>query len=187
MRKSVVFSVLVIVAVTGLIVAGLAVISGRGFNEGTAASSLNSTTTQQVPNRPACPGPGVAGIDMDCLGAEADSGEESGIAVVNVWAWWCEPCRAELPALQEFADNHPAYRVVGVHADRNAAGGAALLNELGVDIPSYQDPTNAFAGQLGLPPVVPVTLVVRDGDVIHTFLQPFYSAAELEKAVSEVV
>ena len=87
------------------------------------------------------------------------------LTVVNVWAWWCQPCRAELPVVEEFARAHPEYTVVGVHADGNAANGASLLNELGVGLPSYQDDAGVFAAAQGLPPVVPVTVVLRGGDV----------------------
>ncbi|MFL9598941.1 hypothetical protein, partial [Aeromonas veronii] len=72
--------------------------------------------------------------------------------------------------------------VVGVHADSNAANGAALLGDLGVDLPSYQDSDGTFAGTLGLPGVIPITLVVRDGEVVEKFVKPFTSAEELEKA-----
>ena len=107
--------------------------------------------------------------------------------MVNVWAWWCEPCRAELPYLQDVAEAHPDWQVVGVHADKNAGNGAAFLNDLGVELPSFQDSDNKFAGELGLPGVVPVTVVLKDGEVRKQFAQPFSSAAEIEKAVEEAI
>ena len=74
-----------------------------------------------------------------------------------------------------------------MHADANAANGAALLSDLQVDIPSYQDEDGTFAGELGLPGVIPITLVVRDGKVEEKFIKPFSSAEELEAAVEEVL
>lgn len=112
---------------------------------------------------------------------------DEGVSVVNVWAWWCEPCRAELPYLQKVAETHPEWQVVGVHADKNAGNGAAFLNDVGVDLPSFQDADNKFAGQLSLPGVVPVTVVLKDGEVRKQFAQPFSSAAEIERAVKEAI
>lgn len=135
-----------------------------------------------VPARPDCPGATVAGVDLDCLGGAESDGEVSAGAptVVNVWAWWCAPCREELPVIAEYAAAHPDHRVVGVHADPDGARGAALLEELGVDLPSFQDDSGAFQGGLSLPAVVPVTLLVEDGQVTKTLPKPYTSLAELE-------
>ncbi len=137
--------------------------------------------------RPDCPGPGVGGVDLPCLGGEDSGQNPQDITVVNVWAWWCEPCREELPAFDEFARTHPDYTVVGVHADTNAANGAALLNELGIQMPSYQDSENVFAGAHGLPGVVPVTVVFRGEEKVGVMGKGFSSSSEIARAVEEVL
>mgnify|MGYP002720577985 FL=1 len=58
---------------------------------------------------------------------------------------------------------------------------------MGVDLPSFQDADNKFTGKLGLPGVVPVTVVLKDGEVRKQFAQPFSSAAEIERAVKEAI
>ena len=62
---------------------------------------------------------------------------------------------------------------------------AALLEDLGVNLASYQDDSNLFAGTLGLPGVVPITVVVSpEGEVVGTFPQPFETIDDLETAVA---
>ena len=36
------------------------------------------------------------------------------ITVVNVWASWCSPCRAEAPTLEEFAKKNPNIQFLGI-------------------------------------------------------------------------
>lgn len=173
MKRAIWVSVAVIVAVTLLVVAG-----ARSLLVDDQPPGDPVAVEKQVPQRPDCP----AGLDLPCLGGDV-AGEAKEITVVNVWAWWCQPCRAELPAVEEFARTHPEYTVVGVHADQNAGNGAALLEEIGVDLPSYQDDSGAFAAEQGLPPVVPVTVVLRGGEQVAVFAKEFTSAEELAAAV----
>lgn len=173
MKRAIWVSVAVIVAVTLLVVAG-----ARSLLVDDQPTGDPVAVEKQVPERPDCP----AGLDLPCLGGDV-AGEAKEITVVNVWAWWCQPCRAELPAVEEFARTHPEYTVVGVHADQNAGNGAALLEDLGVGLPSYQDDSGAFAAEQGLPPVVPVTVVLRGGEQVAVFAKEFTSADELAAAV----
>ena len=173
MKRAIWVSVAVIVAVTLLVVAG-----ARSLLIDDQPPGEPVAVEKQVPQRPDCP----AGLDLPCLGGDV-AGEAKEITVVNVWAWWCQPCRAELPAVEEFARTHPEYTVVGVHADQNAGNGAALLEDIGVDLPSYQDDSGAFAAEQGLPPVVPVTVVLRGGEQVAVFAKEFTSAEELAAAV----
>lgn len=110
-------------------------------------------------------------------------------AVVNVWAWWCAPCREELPVLQELAEQHPEWNVVGVHLDAKGQAGADMLRDLEVDkLPSFQDSNHTFDSAANLPKVVPLTVVYNpDGTRAHLYAQTFRSAEDMEKAVQEVL
>ena len=196
MKKYVFGTVIAAIVIAALVVVGVMQLRGDDNSTGDSAqapgagSESGSAGDQDVAERPDCPAGPIAGVDLECLGGddarEGDKADE-GITIANVWAWWCEPCRAQLPHLDEVAKSHPDWKVVGVHADKNAANGAAFLNDVGVDLPSFQDPDNSFAGTLGLPGVVPVTVILRDGEVVKQAAQPFTSAAEIEKTVEEAL
>ncbi len=213
-KKSVVLSVVVAIVLTiGVIFAAMSILNSdsgstpedvnvegtvseetataeaSGQEEADGETSASNSAHDNVPQRPDCPAGPVAGIELPCLGGDMGDAKapDKGISIVNIWAWWCEPCREELPYLEQVAETHPEWNVVGVHADRNAGNGAAFLNDLGVDLPSYQDDSNLFAGTLALPGVIPITLLVVDGEVQERFIRPFTSAEEIETSVTEAL
>ena len=209
MNKTVVISTVVAVVSTVLII-GLAILavsnnseqpseqSAQSGNSDVSFEMENNTrpgvqgpTDGTIPERPNCPAGPVAGIDLDCLGGEEDPGNgkpvDEGITLVNIWAWWCEPCRTEMPLLEKVANDNPEWTVVGVHADDNPSNGAAFLNDLELDFPSFRDESNVFAGTLGLPGVLPISLVLEDGEVVGTFIQAFKSEEEIIEAVESSI
>ncbi|PAT10637.1 TlpA family protein disulfide reductase [Corynebacterium hadale] len=190
-KTAVVASVVGALVVTCFVVAGaVALLRGGGSGDevrGKGETGASISEEAPVAQRPDCVAGGVGGVELPCLGGADVPGERAGVTVVNVWAWWCEPCRTELPVLERYAADHPDVEVVGVHADRQAAAGADLLNELGVELSSYQDSDNSFAGQLGLPGVVPITVVFRDGEQVGTLAQAFESEEALASAIDGVL
>lgn len=90
--------------------------------------------------------------------------------LVNLWATWCAPCRAEMPALNalEKEKGGDTFEVVAVNVD---TGGdekpKKFLSEIGVDtLKLYRDNTMNVFNDLktrGLALGLPVTLLV-DGD-----------------------
>jgi thiol-disulfide isomerase/thioredoxin len=91
--------------------------------------------------------------------------------LLNLWATWCIPCRAEMPALDRLqaAKGGPGFEVVAVNVDTaRLERRAAFLDSVGVkSLTRYADPSgDAFetlhkdGKALGLP----VTLVIdKDG------------------------
>ncbi len=194
MKKSVWISVIVLVAATALVIAGASFLlrdDSPQPAEETSAGVERSVDKQvqrfDVESRPDCPAGGVGGFDLPCLGGETVEQERKDITVAVVWAHWCPPCREELPMLNEFMERNPEWEVLGVHSDPNDAAGAALLNELGAELPSFQDSKGTFAGLLGLPPVVPVTVVFAGGSPVGIFPNAFTAPEELEQAVQGVI
>ena len=76
--------------------------------------------------------------------------------VVNKWASWCPPCRAEFPYLQEHS-GRLARKVafIGVDSNDNDDDARRFLEEYPVPYPSYKDPklevAAVFKGQLAFP------------------------------------
>ena len=90
--------------------------------------------------------------------------------LLNLWATWCAPCRAEMPALdalqKEKGSN--AFEVVAVNVDTgDDAKPKKFLKEIGVEtLGFYRDPTIALFNEAktrGLALGLPVTMLI-DGE-----------------------
>lgn len=113
------------------------------------------------------PAPALVARTLD--GNDVDLGQLKGkVVVVNVWATWCTPCRAEMPTLNSFYLQHRGKGLVmiGLSADRSRdkpdvakvmtafAYPAALLSEAKVD-------------KLDEPRVLPLTYVIDKGGIVR--------------------
>lgn len=145
---------------------------------------------------PPCPvgagGPGPQGLRdvvVECAADGSDVDVGAALAgrpvVLNLWAYWCGPCADELPALQEYQRRvGESVEVVTVHQDENETAGLLRMAELGVRLPVLQDGRRSIAAALGVPNVMPATVVLRrDGSVAQVLPQPFTSADEVAAAV----
>ena len=90
------------------------------------------------------------------------------VSLVNFWASWCGPCRAELPALNALDERlDDSYAVVTVNVDLENRRARALLTKLGVKLPVVWDPVGTVAAEWA-PPAMPTSYLVDvDGRVVE--------------------
>lgn len=207
MRSSTRWTIVVLAVLAALVAALL-----RQFNDGPAqpgaspAAELRTHRDVDTPaalaplrqraDLPACPlgtGPGperLRSVVVECAadGAAVDAARvlADRTVVLNLWAYWCGPCAEELPAMQEFQRRAgAAVEVFTVHQDENESAALLRMAELGVRLPVLQDGRRSIAAALGVPNVMPATVVLRrDGSVAKVLPEPFTSADEIATAVN---
>lgn len=135
----------------------------------------------------------LTGIALQCLadGRPADlaGAVSGGPTLVNLWATWCVPCRAELPALQAYSAEPGAIRVLGVQVDSGPAEGLDLLRALGVHFPNVHDGDNRARAALRAPNVLPISYVVTASGEVRRIDPPvaFESPQEVRAAVERTL
>jgi thiol-disulfide isomerase/thioredoxin len=155
---------------------------------------------RQRANLPPCPAAGdgsgpaaLRGVLAECAADGSTVDVARALAgrrvVLNLWAYWCVPCAAELPAMAEYQRRVGSdVIVVTVHQDENETAALLRLAELGVRLPTLQDGRRLIAAALRVANVVPATVVLRsDGSVAQTLLRDFASADEIAAAVGNDV
>jgi thiol-disulfide isomerase/thioredoxin len=93
------------------------------------------------------------------------------VVVMNLWASWCPPCRAEMPDLQRLADarSRQGLAIVGVNEGESAQRARTFAQSLGIRFPIWIDDGQRYGriyAALGLPTTV---IVDRNGVVVRGF------------------
>jgi thiol-disulfide isomerase/thioredoxin len=135
--------------------------------------------------------PALHGVTAECAAdgsvvdvARALAGRR---VVLNLWAYWCGPCQAELPAMAEYQRRlGPAVTVLTVHEDENETAALLRLAQLDVRLPTLQDGRRRVAAALRVPNVMPATVVLAaDGSVAQTLPRAFATVDEIAAAVGD--
>jgi len=91
-----------------------------------------------------------------------------GPAVVNLWATWCAPCRAEIP---DFEEVHQAradeVRFVGINVGEDPAVAVGFIAEVGATYDQFADLDGEVSTELRATSM-PVTVVIDEDGVITT-------------------
>ncbi len=126
-----------------------------------AARAIEVTPVEMRP-----PVPDLAFVDM--AGNPAKLSDFRGkIVVLNIWATWCQPCREEMPTLdnlQAIFAEEPVI-VLALSVDRGGPERVrAFLEEIGVArLHVYRDPKMAATRRLRVPGLPATLLIDRQG------------------------
>ena len=119
----------------------------------------------------------VTGDFKDADGKTIDMSNWKGrVALVNLWATWCGPCRAEMPHLAKLQELYGGdqFEVVALSVDlKGAEASSAVLKEIKADnLALYVDQTTKAMQKLGAYGLPLTVLVDREGREIGRLLGP---------------
>lgn len=113
-------------AVAGPLLVGALLLAACGSSGSSASSDTNELPDVEL-----------ARLDGSGEYAIAGPGEDR---VLNLWATWCAPCRAELPAFDRVAAEVEGVDIVGVNVGDTGDDAAALVDELDLEFAQVLDP-----------------------------------------------
>ena len=118
-----------------------------------------------VPAAKRRPAPPVRGRLLDGTAYDASASAPDRVLVLNFWASWCAPCRAEAPALERVWRQTRSLGVqfVGVNVKDDRSTAQVFERSRGLSYPSLYDQPGELAARFRgtLPPAaIPSTLVI---------------------------
>jgi thiol-disulfide isomerase/thioredoxin len=121
----------------GLIAMGIAAMAFITLNPN---SILQGDTVQPITVN--YPVPALTLNDVD--GNQHSLGDYRGqVMLVNMWATWCPPCRAEMPTLEAFYRDHAndGFVMIGINDGETLDLVTPFVSEYGLSFPIWLDPT----------------------------------------------
>ncbi len=146
-------------------------------------------TTNQVAQHgqhPAAPDFMLTGIDGQKVSLKEYRRE---VVLVNFWAAWCVPCRAEIPILINLERRYHSegFQIIGVSMDDDPQPVREFSKHFPINYPLVMA-DERIAGRFGGIPVLPTTFLIgRDGRIADTVLgaiSPARFAPKVEAALS---
>jgi len=123
-----------LLAGTGLIVIGLALFMF------TSSSAVSTQDLSAVPAKVDYAAPDLTLVDLS--GKPVSLKEHLGtVVLVNLWATWCPPCRAEMPILQSFYEKYKAedFILIAIDQEETSAIVAPFVRKFDLAFPVWLD------------------------------------------------
>jgi thiol-disulfide isomerase/thioredoxin len=105
--------------------------------------------------------------------------------LINAWATWCPPCKAEMPLLNQYYQAHAnqGFTLLAVNAGDSKSVAASFANQNRLAFPVLLDPGSQLLNQLGIHSFPTSILIGKDGKVklIHVGM---FTADAIEKEIT---
>ena len=88
--------------------------------------------------------------------------------ILNLWASWCGPCRAEMPAFDAMSKVHTDVLFLGVAVEDNPAAAREFAAEIGVSYPLAIDEDDRVGRRYPSPGLPATYLITADGAIART-------------------
>jgi thiol-disulfide isomerase/thioredoxin len=135
--------------------------SGSGAATPSSGSAGASKSAGRVPAQSLACLDGSGDVRLDTL---------SRPAVINLWASWCEPCRAELPAVEAFAKAAaPAIDVIGIDTADERSPAQSTISDFGLTYAMVSDPDQHVLHSIGAQGLPATLFVAPGGDIRHVY------------------
>ena len=172
MKRTFLFSLLFLVVIAGA--------CKRGEQAVAPQSQTTATTTHPAQTQTQPPPPPEAGTDVGATmpeytamlldGSKFDlATHRNKVVLLNLWATWCGPCRAEIPELEKMhADYGPkGFEVIGVSLDEGGAETVKqFVDEQKMNYPIVLDPEGKIANVFQTSVLPTTALIDRQGRIL---------------------
>lgn len=103
------------------------------------------------------------------------------VTILNFWATWCPPCRAEIPEFVEFSQKHQSEKValVAVNLQEDSKTVREFANKAGMNFPILLD-SDGKVGQTYQIYAIPTTFFIDGSGVIREKVEGALSLSQLE-------
>ena len=109
------------------------------------------------------------------------------VAVVNVWASWCSPCRAEAPALLALSEKYPDVQFIGILTRDNLVNAEAFVRKRNITYPTLIDDALLIGFKGSLPAnAIPSTIVIDSQGYVAARVSGIVTIGSLSTLIERV-
>jgi len=109
------------------------------------------------------------------------------VAVVNVWASWCSPCRAEIPTLIELSRQYQDVQFMGILTRDNPVNAEAFARRLAMPYPTFIDDSLLIGFKKTLPAnAIPSTVLIDKGGNVAARISGEVTLTSLSKLIRKL-
>ena len=155
---------------------------GTSASEESFVSGDGSTTFIKISDRKIAPA--ITGMT---LSGENYTYKKDQVAVVNVWASWCSPCRTEAPTLVALAKKYTDVAFIGILTRDNPANAEAFERRFKIPYPTVIDDSILLGFKGSLPAnAIPTTVILDKSGLVAARISGVVTVASLSKLIEKV-
>lgn len=166
-----------------VITVGLALVGTYGERWGLASRGDPGGT---MPPRIGQVAPPLTATTLDGASVQLDA-LRGQVVVLNFWATWCGPCRAEMPELQAFGRDHAGTAaIIGVNVGESADTIVPYVQQVGITFPILPGSDQQLSNQYRVTALPSSIILDRDGVVRDRIVGPM-TRGMLERRVGPLL
>jgi len=172
---------------TVLILASIILLSGcsnGGASKAQESFIAGSGAVTKIAQSDRIAAPTISGMTLNGTQFALTQGK---VAVVNVWASWCSPCRAEEPTLSALAKKYVDVQFVGILTRDNPVNAEAFTRTRKTPYPTLIDDSILIGFRKSLPAnAIPTTVVLDKNGKVAARISGSVTVASLSQLIDEV-